>query len=1176
MFYSKTNIKSIFLLFLTLLNFINSFADNLCDAVFLSSLDTNGKAFDTKLIKKDKLLISSENEIIIVDISDIKKPKKIKSQRIYSGNSIYVKDNIAIIGSLEGLKFIDLSDVFNPKEMNKISEIESYEFVVRDNLIYSACGCKGLKIVDISDIKNPKIIGSYTELGGVKLSIYKSYAFITVINGDFLIADISDPKDAKLIRKFDSIGLIKDTAVKKGILYIGTDTALKIFSIESSNIKEIKELKIGPIENLKIEKDLLYVSSGNKGIDIYDISNPHEPVYLKTIPLSSLRVSVEGDILFNESSKSVDIIDITNINKCYQKPLSEIKLLKSNIILNIKDKYPMFFLQDNDIYLKNSDTEEKIASLVNVDNVQLLLNNIPLKLGEEAKSIKKGNNTLVIKGSNGNDTITTSLEISAVFKDTDNDNIYDVNEIKYGLNPYSKDSDNDGILDNEEFNNGRDLDNDGIIDALDNDADGDGIEDKLEIKYGLNPFDNTDAEKDFDNDGFTNIDEIQKGKDPKDPSSYPIVIDIDISPKTIDFGVISVNETLEKEISLLNNSNIPVQISAILQNNKNLSVENFCSNVDKGKECRIVVKINPQEVGEINTSLIITTPKGNISVPITAIIQPVKPVVEILTQDNFFAKIQIKGVSEKALLKVTDIDNLIIERKVSKKEINIPKFILSPEKVYSILVKGNSSNYDWSEPVYISGLFVESNNIDLAGNKAIIHIDNKQLNLSTDGKFLKIVKIESINLQSKFSALDYGTYGLIIENGSYLKVENIRNPKTTVIDPISKAEETLSTSKILLKEADFDGLDNNIYMLVLKIEDAERYEVDTDKDGIPDIYDNDDDNDGIPDSEEGFEDLDNDGIPNLLDPDSDGDGVLDKWEDKDTRNKKNEIGLKLNDEVIKNAPIKLPDKIKGKDFKIKVENNKAILKSNGKFPIVDESEIGETKQFKFPYGLISIKIENLSIGEKVNIVVKLPEPIPENAVFVKYPEGKKPYIYHGEIQSSYDGTNWENGLIVGNSYIRFSIKDGGELDEDGKENGIIVDPSGIGLPNNNFNNPDNMQDNDFNSNYPDNDNIPQMDNDNEPQNPDYPNQDNDSSSNPPSTDNPENNEQDNDNSLNNSNDQENQNNQENSSNSESGNGGGGGGCSLHSGKDVDISLILAVLLPSLMLIRRKFFEGKEV
>ena len=58
--------------------------------------------------------------------------------------------------------------------------------------------------------------------------------------------------------------------------------------------------------------------------------------------------------------------------------------------------------------------------------------------------------------------------------------------------------------------------------------------------------------------------------------------------------------------------------------------------------------------------------------------------------------------------------------------------------------------------------------------------------------------------------------------------------------------------------------------------------LDSDGDGVPDVFDIDDDNDGIPDIiENGGDftlDTDNDGIPDHLDTDSDGDGITDLYE----------------------------------------------------------------------------------------------------------------------------------------------------------------------------------------------------------------------------------------------------------------------------------------------------------
>ena len=57
------------------------------------------------------------------------------------------------------------------------------------------------------------------------------------------------------------------------------------------------------------------------------------------------------------------------------------------------------------------------------------------------------------------------------------------------------------------------------------DADGDGLPDAWEKKFGLNPNDPGDANADSDGDGFTNLEEFKAGTDPKDRRDHPDYLD---------------------------------------------------------------------------------------------------------------------------------------------------------------------------------------------------------------------------------------------------------------------------------------------------------------------------------------------------------------------------------------------------------------------------------------------------------------------------------------------------------------------------------------------------------------------------------------------------------------------------------------------------------------------------
>ncbi len=57
------------------------------------------------------------------------------------------------------------------------------------------------------------------------------------------------------------------------------------------------------------------------------------------------------------------------------------------------------------------------------------------------------------------------------------------------------------------------------IDTLDTDKDG--VPDKIELAWGLNPQDPSDANGDLDSDGFTNLEEFSASTDPKNSASLP-------------------------------------------------------------------------------------------------------------------------------------------------------------------------------------------------------------------------------------------------------------------------------------------------------------------------------------------------------------------------------------------------------------------------------------------------------------------------------------------------------------------------------------------------------------------------------------------------------------------------------------------------------------------------------
>ena len=142
------------------------------------------------------------------------------------------------------------------------------------------------------------------------------------------------------------------------------------------------------------------------------------------------------------------------------------------------------------------------------DSLEAKLNTDPTKADTDGDGI----NDAIEVGEDTNDPKDIDLDgiIDALDtednSDSDNDGLSDSQELKLKSNPQLADSDNDGINDLEELgkntNEPLDSDNDGVLNIIDSDDDNDNLSTRYEMQIGTNPL-----TKDSDNDGL--LDDIE-------------------------------------------------------------------------------------------------------------------------------------------------------------------------------------------------------------------------------------------------------------------------------------------------------------------------------------------------------------------------------------------------------------------------------------------------------------------------------------------------------------------------------------------------------------------------------------------------------------------------------------------------------------------------------------------
>jgi thermitase len=204
--------------------------------------------------------------------------------------------------------------------------------------------------------------------------------------------------------------------------------------------------------------------------------------------------------------------------------------------------------------------------------------------------------------------------------------------------------------------------------------------------------------------------------------------------------------------------------------------------------------------------------------------------------------------------------------------------------------------------------------------------------------------------------------------------------------------------------------------------------------------------DGSSDAADGYGDNDQDGIPNYLDGITDP-AVLQGGDGVNTRDLlTTEAGLHL---ALGSTALTAGHRSAG-------VSAQDVLNHGGRD---GASALDGSDTFSYPGGLFDFKVTGLAdAGQSAVVVIPQSVPIPANAAYRKYVAGQgwSGFVVdgHNAIASAPGGNglcppagdpSYQSGLRTGDSCVELTIQDGGPNDADGAANGVIEDPSGVGV-----------------------------------------------------------------------------------------------------------------------------------
>lgn len=653
------------------------------------------------------------------------------------------------------------------------------------------------------------------------------------------------------------------------------------------------------------------------------------------------------------------------------------------------------------------------------DNLSYSLSDLPAWASFDGSKItgtpsaeQLGDTVITVTADDGHGTPVSVTFTLSVLLDSDLDGIPDT---------LDTDDDNDGVADTQDAfpldpNESVDTDGDGIGNNADSDDDGDGMPDAWEIEHGLNPLDPNDAQGDVDNDGRSNLDEFNEGSNPRLDDVAPIVTtpaDLSINARALFTRV---------DLSLL-------------------QTEGVANAIDLGNEtcCTVTAEDVPANGMMLRPGRHVIIWKA---VDAAGNIGTAEQIVDIYPTISFGKDATVSEGSDSRFKVVLNGDS--------------PAYPV----VVDYSVAGNTDAEDHN---LVSGTVIIEQGVEATVPFTVFKDDTlegeERINLEFVGeqnwgvKHTQLTRIVEQNVAPELTlqARQNGRLitiiakdaGMVELDLSILDDNAEHDIQWRLPDGVS-AE--MDDSKLILS-LDPTLLVNGYLPVTVTVTDNGEppmtSEVTLMLRVIPNLPEMDDgtdtDADGISDLDEGMADTDQDGIPDYLDNLDETHLLPEQGRTTDAYIVEADAGVKLALGEVSFGGVYDGAQVSDNDFALAKLAADEVPNVGGYFDFI-ASELPEK-------------------GQSVSVVMPQRQAVPERALYRKYIDGQGWLNFvedaNNQLKSAPGeagfcpapgSAEYQTGLNQGDWCVQLTIQDGGPNDTDGKVNGTVKDPGGVGQP----------------------------------------------------------------------------------------------------------------------------------
>jgi hypothetical protein len=256
-----------------------------------------------------------------------------KEEIRYVDSTLWTKAyDIKVVGEraycafLNGLMILDLSDKRRPALISELYLGGGNGIAVEGSFAYVAAGKHGMCVADISDENAPRMSGSFDTPGDARdVAVSEDYAFVADASEGLQVLKINRPEAPVLSAALDTPGSAEDIVLAGSYAYVADgDAGLQIIDIRDPAAPQLVGGYDTPdkAERVAVSGEYAYVADGSSGLQILNIRKPEAPELVTSFTTAGYAhsIKVRGNYAYigNLYDGGFQIVDISDPKAPFQ------------------------------------------------------------------------------------------------------------------------------------------------------------------------------------------------------------------------------------------------------------------------------------------------------------------------------------------------------------------------------------------------------------------------------------------------------------------------------------------------------------------------------------------------------------------------------------------------------------------------------------------------------------------------------------------------------------------------------------------------------------------------------------------------------------------------------------------------------------------------------------------